>query len=155
MSFQRRVLFLNLALVVIGIGATVGCRAEEVAELQVVSEAQKTTLLLCNVVFSHCDPAVLTSQTTTHNAGRQISKVRPPQLVSGARGVSAGWQTSDSSVSGRNVNFNVASTGADTDDNTGRLALNVTLDNYYHGAIFNDQTPFDPMQVSLNYIRAW
>jgi hypothetical protein len=58
-------------------------------------------------------------------------------------------------VSGRNANFSVASPGVDTDANTGRLALNVTLDSNYHGAIFSSQTPFEPMQVSLNYIRAW
>ena len=155
MYYQRRVLILNLALVVIGMGATVGCRAEELAAPQAVSGAQNTTLLLCTAVFSHCDPAVLTSQTTAHNSGRQSSKVRPPQLASGARGVNAGRQTSDWSVSAMNANFNVASTGANTDDNTGRLALNVTLDSNYRGAIFSSQTPLEPMQVSLNYVRAW
>jgi hypothetical protein len=155
MSYQRRVLILNLALVVIGLGTTVGCRAEEVATPRAVSGAQNATLLLCAVVLSRCDPAVLTSQTTAQNAGRQSSKVRPPQLASGRRDTNTGWHTSNGSVSGRNVNFSVASTGADTDANTGRLALNVTLDSYYHGAIYNSQAPFEPMQVSLNYIRAW
>jgi hypothetical protein len=66
-----------------------------------------------------------------------------------------GWQTLDGSVSGRDVNFSVASMGADRDANMGRLALNVTLDSYYHGAIYNSQDPFEPMQISLDYVRAW
>ena len=156
MSYQRRALFLNLALFVFGMGAAVACRAEGVAAPQAVSGSQNATLLLCTVVLSHCDSAVLTSQTTTHNAGLRSSiKVRPTQPASGARDANAVWQTSNKSVSSRNVNFRVASTGADTDANTGRLALNVTLDSNYHGAIYNSQAPFEPMQVSVNYIRAW
>lgn len=156
MSRQRRVLILNLALVVFGMGATVGCRAEGVAAPRAVSGSQSAALLLCTAVFSRCDPAVLSSQTTTRNAGRQSSiEARPSQLAPGARGANAGWQTSDRYASGRNANFSEASTGADTNTNMGRLLLNVTLDSYYHGAIYNIQTPFEPMQVSLNYIRAW
>lgn len=153
MSYQRRALILNLALVVFGMGATVGCRAEGVTPPRTVSGLHNASLLLCTAVFSHCDPAALTSQTTTHNTGRQSSiKVRPPQLASGTN---AEWQISDSSVSSRNVNFSVAATETDTDANKGRLALKLKLDSNYHGAIYNSQAPFEPMQVSLNYIRAW
>lgn len=156
MSYQRRVLIFNLALVVFGMGATVGCQAEGVAAPRAVSSSQNSTFLMCTAVFSRCDSAVLSSQTTARNAGWQSSfNVGPPQLASVARDVNAEWQTSDGSVSRRNVNFSVASTGADTDANTGRLVLNVTLDNFYHGAIYNSQDPFEPMQVSLDYIRAW
>jgi hypothetical protein len=153
MSYQRRALILNLALVVIGMGATVGCRAEGMTAPRAVSGEQNASLLLCTVVFSRCDPTILSSLKTTRNAGRQSSiEVRPSQLASG---VTAGWKTSYRSVPGRNVTFSEASSGADTEANTGRLALNVTLDSYYHGAIINSQTPFEPMQVSLDYIRAW
>ena len=77
MSYQRRALILNLALVVFGMGATVGCRAEGVTPPRTVSGLHNASLLLCTAVFSHCDPAALTSQTTTHNTGRQSSiKVR-------------------------------------------------------------------------------
>ncbi len=156
MSCQRRVLILNLSLVVFGMGASVGCRAEGAVAPRAVSGSQSATLLLCTAIFSRCDPAVLSSQATTRNAGRQSGiEVRPSQLASGVRGVNAGWQTSDRSVSGGNANFSEASTGADTNTNTGRLSLNVTLDSYYHGAIYNIQAPFEPMQVSLNYIHAW
>jgi hypothetical protein len=156
MSYQRRALILNLALFLLGMGATVGCHADGVAAPRAVSGSQSATLLLCTVDFSPCVSAVPSTQTTAHNAGRQGSiEVRPPQLASGGRGVNAGWQTSDRSVSGSDVNFSVASMGADTDANMGRLALNVTLDSYYHGAIYNSQAPFEPMQVSLDYVRAW
>jgi hypothetical protein len=156
MFYQRRVLILNLALLAIGMGATVGCRAERVAAPRAAFGSQSTALLLCTAVFSRCDPAVLSSQTTTRSAERQSSiAVRPSQLASGTRGANVGWQTSDRSVSGRNVNISEASTGADTNTNMGRLSLNVTLDSYYHGAIYNIQAPFEPMQVSLNYSRTW
>lgn len=153
MSCKRRILFLNLTLVVFGVGATVGCRAEGVAAPRAASGSYHATLLPCAVALSPCDSTVLTSQTTTHSAGRWNGiAVRTSQLASGARDANAGWQTAERSVSGRNANFSLASAGMETD---GRLALNVTLDSYYHGAIFNNQTPFEPMQVSLNYIRVW
>ena len=157
MSYHRRILILNMALVVSGMSATVGCRAEGIAAApHAVSGLQSAALLLCSAVFSHCDPAVLSSQKTTRNAGRQSSiKVRPPLLASGARVANARGQTSDRSVADRNINFSETSTGADTDVNTGRLSLNVTLDSNYRGAIFSSQTPLEPMQVSLNYVRAW
>jgi len=156
MFYQRRVLILNLALLVIGMGATVGCRAEGVTAPRAASGSQSATLLLCTAVFSSCDPAILSSQTTTRSAERQSSiAARPSLFASGARGSNVGWQTSDRSVSDRNDNFSEASVGADTNTNMGKLSLNVTLDSYYHGAIYNIQAPFEPMQVSLNYIRAW
>ncbi len=155
MSYQRGVLILSLALVLLGMGVTVGCRADGVTAPRAVFGSQNATLLLCAVDFSPCISAVPSSQRTAHNAGRQGSiEVRPLQLASGGRGANAGWQTSGKSASGREVNFSVASSGADTDAN-GRFALNVTLDSHYHGAIYNSQDPFEPMQVSLNYVRAW
>ena len=153
MSYQRRFLILNLTLFLLGMGATVGCRAEGIAAARAVSNSQSASLQLCTMDFSPCVSAVPSSHITAHYAGRQSSiKV----LASAWRGTNAEWQTSDRPVSGRNVNFSEASTGADNDAaNTGRFALNVTLDSYYHGAIYNIQAPFEPMQVSLNYIRAW
>jgi hypothetical protein len=156
MAYQRRILILNLTLLVFGMGATVGCRAEGAAAPRAVSDSQNATLILCSVDFSPCVSAVLPSQTTAHNAGERNSiKVRPSLLAPGRYGANAGWQTSHRSVSGGNVNFSEVSASADTDANKGRLAFNVTLDSYYHGAIYNSQAPFDPMQVSLNYIRPW
>jgi hypothetical protein len=156
MSYQMRFLSLNLTLFLMGMGATVGCRAEGVAVPRAVADSHNATHLLCTVDFSPCVSAVLSSQATAHHTGRPGSiKVRPSQLALGWRDANAGWQTADKSILGRNDNFSVASTGADTDANMGRLALNVTLDSYYHGAIYNSQAPFEPMQVSLNYIRAW
>ena len=143
MAYQRRILILNLTLFLFGMGATVGCRAEGNAAPRAVSNSQNGTLILCSVDFSPCVSAVLPSQTIAHNTGRQNSiKVRPPLLAPGRHGANAGWQTSHRSESGGNVNFSAVSAGADTDAHTGRLAFNVTLDSYYHGAIYNSQAPF-------------
>ena len=156
MCYQKRFLMLNLSLFLLGMGATVGCRAEGVAAPRAVSASQNASLLLCTVDFSPCVSAALSSQTSAHYTGRQSGiKVQPSQPASGWRGANAGWQTSHRPVSGRNVNFSEASTGAETDANKGRLALNVTLDSNYQGTSYNFQAPFVPMQVSLNYIRAW
>jgi hypothetical protein len=156
MSYQKRFLILNLSLFLLGMGATVGCRAEGAAAPRTVSDSQNASRLLCTVDFPPCVSAILASQTTAHYTGRQSDiKVRPSQPASGWRGANAGWQTSHRPVSGKKVNFSEASTGADTGANKGRLALNVTLDSDYQGTSYNIQAPFEPMQVSLNYIRAW
>lgn len=156
MSYHRRIIILNLALVVIGMGATVVCRAEGAATPRAASGLQSAALLLCSAVFAHCDPAALSSQKTARNVGRHSNiGVRPSLLASGARGATAGSQTSNSSVPSMNINLSEASTGADTDVNMGKLSLNLTLHSNYHGAIYNVHSPFEPMQISLSYMRAW
>jgi hypothetical protein len=147
MSCQRRSSILSLTLFLLGMGATVACRAEETAAPRAAPELHNN-LLLCTVDFSSCVSAIKSSQKTSRYPGRQGSiKTHPSQHASDWRDTNTRWQSSD-----RPVNFSAADKRADTD---GRLALKVTLDKYYHGALYNLQAPFEPMQVSLNYIRAW
>ena len=154
MPCQRRVLIIGLALFLLALGASVECRADGTGKAA-VSALQNTTLL-CVFDFSPCVASVRSSQATTHHAIRLGSnKDGPSHLALVTSGTNAGGLTSDRSMSGRDVNIRVASMGAVIDANKGRLALNMMLDSHYHGAIFNSQDPFEAMQVSINYIRAW
>lgn len=87
---------------------------------------------------------------------RQVSdKHGSSGLAFGASGANAGRQHPDRTVSGLEANFIVASMGAGKNTDKGRLALNMMLDSQYRGAILNTQAPFEAMQVSLSYSRAW
>lgn len=153
MSYQRRFLSLNLTLFLLGIGATVGCRAEGITVPRAVPDSHSASLLLCSVDLSSCVSAVMSSRATAHHSGRQSGiKLHPSQPAPGWRGTNADRRTSDRPMFGRYVNFSAAATEADTD---GRFALKVALDSHYHGAVYNIQAPLEPMQVSLNYIRSW
>lgn len=153
MSYQRCFLSLNLTLFLLGIGATVECRAEGIAMPRAVPDLHSASLFPCPVNLSSCVSAVQSSRVSAHHSGQQNSiKLHPSQSASGWRGTNAGWQTSDRPMFGRNAAFSAASTEADTD---GRFALKVALDSHYHGAVYNIQAPLEPMQISLNYIRSW
>ena len=157
MSCQRHVLIIGLTLFLLALGASVECRADGIGKTapRAVS-ASKNTTLLCALDFSPCVAAVRSSQATAHHAMRQgRNENGPSYLTLRTSGANAGGQTSDRSMSGRDVNFSVASIGAGIDANKGRFAFNMMLDSNYHGAIFNSQAPFEAMRVSLNYIRAW
>ena len=152
MSCHKRISISCLPLFLLGIGATVECLAEGIAVPRAVYDSHNVGLHLCTMDFSSCISGIMSSPKTSHYTGRSNSLTTHPLLASGWHGTNAVNQTSDRVLFYRHVDFSEASKKADTD---GRLALKVTLDKHYHGAVYNLQAPFEPMQVSLNYIRAW
>lgn len=158
MPHQKRVLITGLALLpLLALGASVECRADGmgIETPPAASAAQKKTFL-CAWHLSTCVAAVRTSQTTVHNAIRQDRNENgSSRLALDASVANVSGQPSDNPLSGGGVNFTVASVGTETDTGKGRWALNMMLDSNYHGPIFNNEAPFEAMQVSLNYIHAW
>jgi len=156
MSYQKHVLVTGLALFLLALGASVECRADGI-EKEVppaISATQKKTFL-CARHLPPCIAAVRSSQATAHHAIRQGNDHDSSHLVLGTNIAKDRGQTSDKPVFGRRVNFTMASMEMGTVTHMGRLALNMMLDSHYRGAIFNSVTPFEAMQVSLNYSHAW
>ena len=151
MPHQKRVLITGWALLpLLALGASVECRADVmgIKAPPAVFAAQKNTFQ-CGWRLSPCIAAARSSQATAHHT------VGSSQLALGTSVVTVSEQASVNPGSSGGVNFTVASLGSETAANKGRWALNMMLDSYYHGPIFNSEAPFEAMQVSVNYTHAW
>ena len=154
---KKRILITSLAPLILALGVSVECRADGmgIEAPSAVSVAQKKTLL-CSWHLSPCFAALGSSRPTVRSAiwqgGNQdgLSQLALDTSITETAG-----QTSDDPASGEGVNLTVASMGSGKSAHEGKLALNMMLDNYYHGDIFNSEAPFEAMQVSLNYTHSW
>lgn len=149
-----RVLFLNLALILAGMWTAVDCCAEGVATPQAASGPGNDTLPCTVDSLYPCLFTSLSSQTTSaSNTGWQGIDFDPQPKSD--RELNAGWQTPTQYASNRDVNFSLDSMGAGINTSMGRLAFSMTLDNNYHGALYNYQDLLEPFQLSFRYGLAW
>jgi len=157
MSYQKHILITSLALFLLALGASVECRADGIGvEAPAAASAAQKKTFLCVLHLSSCVAAVRSSQTTAHHAMRRGSdQDGSSHLALDTSDAKLRGQPSDKPLSDGRVNFTVASLGPKTDTRKGRFALSMMLDNHYRGTIFNSGDPFEAMQLSLNYTRAW
>ena len=152
-----RVFLSNLTLILGGMGAAVGCHADGVSEAQAATGPGNETILCAVTLLYPCLPTPPTppsSQTTAaYNTGRQGIKFDPQP--NSDRDAIIGRLTLYPHASDRDINFKVDSMGAGLDTSIGRLAFSMTLDNYYQGALYNNQDLWEPFKLSFKYGFSW
>jgi hypothetical protein len=150
-----RVLLLNLTLIIIGVGAAAGCRADDLATLQTAFGKRSDSILCASYWVYPCQSTLLPTPHIASMYGTKWQRMNfDPQLNIGDD-VNATWQMLTPRASDRDMTFRVDSMGAGLDTSMGRLAFNLTLDKYYHGGLYNNQDLFQPFQLSVNYGFAW